>query len=116
MSLYENLAATALRLLAKYGAPTTIQRVTIGAYNPATGTASNSTSNLTTTGLVRLYQNKLIDGERVKVGDKEVVLSNEQIPLLSDKIIVDSVPWSIVNIREVNPAGTPIVYFAQIRK
>lgn len=116
MTFYNEMAATALELLAKFGAPVTLQRVTIGAYDPATGSASNSTSNLTTTGIVRSYASKQIDGERVKVGDKEVVLSNEQAPLLSDKILVGSVPWSIVNIREVNPAGTVLVYFVQVRK
>lgn len=116
MTFYDDMAATALELLAEFGAPQTIQRVTTGAYDPATGSASVSTSNLITTGLARSYKAHMIDGTRIKAGDKEMVLSNEQAPQLPDKILVGAEPWSIVNIDEISPAGTVIAYRVQIRK
>ena len=115
-AFYDDMAATALELLAEFGAPVTLRRVTPGAYDPATSSASSTITDLPTTGLVRDYKASLIDGTRILVGDKECVLSNEQAPKLTDKLPVDGVDWSIVDIKEINPAGTVVCYFVQVRK
>jgi hypothetical protein len=44
------------------------------------------------------------------------VLDNSQIPATTDQVIINSVPWSIVDLKPVSPAGTDIVYFVQVRK
>lgn len=117
MAFYDEMAATALALLAEFGAPVTLRRVTPGAYDPVTGTAGSSSADVSTTGLVREYKASLIDGTRILAGDKEVVLSAEQAPDLNDKLLLGGVAWSIVPpIREVNPADTVICYFVQVRK
>jgi len=54
---------------------------------------------------------------RVLASDRELVLSNQQQPLPSDKPVIGGEQWSIVGIKTIKPDGvTPVVYFAQVRR
>ena len=118
MSFYSDMAATALELLTEFGASVTLPRTTGGSIDPIDGyTVAGSDASVTTTGLLLPYKDSMIDGTRILSGDKELVLSNEQVPLPSDKPTIDGENWSIVSIKTIKPdALTPVVYFCQVRK
>lgn len=115
---YTKMAATALRLLTKFGKTVTLVRVTGDSYDPITGAAVDGTdAPVTTTGLIKPYPDKMIDGTRILSGDRELVLSNEQEPLPTDKVVVGGENWAIVDIKTVKPDdATPVVWFCQVRQ
>lgn len=118
MSFYSDMAATALELLTEFGAAVTLPRTTGGSIDPIDGyTVAGSDASVTTTGLLLPYKDSMIDGTRILSGDKELVLSNEQAPLPSDKPTIGGENWSIVSIKTIKPdAATPVVYFCQLRR
>lgn len=114
---YDKMAATASRLVVKFGKSITIRRTTAGTFDPVTGTQTgDTTADLTTNGIEQKIDTKLIDGTRIQNGDRMFVFDKTQVPTVEDQIIVNSVPWSIVMVTPVSPAGTDIVYFVQVRK
>lgn len=118
MSFYQNMAATSLRLLTKYGTSISLPRVTGGSVDPITGaTVAGTDASVTTTGLLKTYPDSLIDGTRILQGDKVLILSNEQEPLPSDTPTVDGENWTIIRIRTIKPDdSTPVIYMVQVRK
>ena len=114
---YTEMAETALELLTEFGKTVTLVRVTGDTFDPVTGAAvAGSDASVTTTGLIKPYNDSLIDGTRILSGDKELVLSNEQVPTQTDKVTIDGENWAIVNIKSIKPDdATPVVYFCQCR-
>lgn len=114
MSFYNSLASTATRLLTKYGQTITFR--TKQSYDPVTGVASGSSPDITTVGLFQRIPNTVIDGTRIKTGDKLLVIDGSYAPTIDQAVVIGSGEWSIEEIEEVNPAGTDLVYFVRIRK
>ena len=56
-----------------------------------------------------------IDGDVIRTDDKRILINSSVTPTLQDKIVDDSVVYSIVNIREVKPGGSTIFYDLQVR-
>ena len=117
-AFYADMAATALELLTEFGKTVTLVRVTGDSYDPVDGSdVAGSDASVTTTGLIKPYNDSLIDGTRILSGDKELVLSNEQVPTQTDKVTIDGENWAIVNIKTIKPDdATSVVYFCQVRK
>jgi hypothetical protein len=114
---YDDMAATALELLAEFGQSVTLSRTTGGSIDPVTGAVTAGTdASVITTGLIKPYPDKMIDGTRILASDRELVLSNEQVPLSTDKPVIGGEEFAIVDIKTVSPAGTDVVYFCQARK
>lgn len=114
---YTEMAAVALELLEEFGQSITLSRETGGSIDPITGEVTAGTdASVTTTGLIKPYPDRMIDGTRILSSDRELVLSNEQVPLPSDKPTIGGEEWSIVEITTVSPAGTDVVYFCQVRR
>lgn len=117
MTFYADMAATALELLTEFGMSVTLQRTTGSSVDPITGEITAGTdASVITTGLIKLYPDRMIDGTRILQGDREIVLSNEHVPLSSDKAVISDENWSIVDIKTISPAGTPVCFFVQVRK
>lgn len=114
---YEKMAATALNLLEKFGGDVVFSRETGGSVDPITGTITPGIdASVTTTGLLKPYPDKMIDGARILASDRELVLSSEQEPLPTDKPVIAGEEWAIVEINTVKPFDTVIVYFCQLRR
>lgn len=117
MSFYDDMAATALELLNEFGQSVTLTRRTGNSIDPITGTVTAGTdASVITTGLIKPYPDSLVDNTRILSGDKEIVLSNQYVPTMTDKPRINGEDWIIVNIKTINPAGTPVCYFVQVRK
>lgn len=115
---YAGLAATALAQIADKGRNITLRRVTEGSYNPATDTIPDaSVANETVKALVRNFsQRELVEGLIIK-GDKEVIVASSglTIPEMND-IIVDNDQFRIVNVLEIKPGDTSMLYKLQVRR
>lgn len=114
---YDKTAATALKLLTKFGQAIIFVRETGGSTDPITGVVTPGTdASVITTGLLRKYPDNMIDGTRILSSDRELILSNEQEPLPSDKPTINGETWSIESIGTLSPAGTVVIYTCQVRK
>lgn len=113
---YAATAATATRLLQRFGASATLKRVTPGEYDPATGTTPNATTTeLATTAAVFAYDQKYIDGSLILQGDQRAYMTPAVMPKQGDLLAWQGRDWSIVAVKPISPAGVPVVYEAQLR-
>ena len=116
-TFYNSMAATASKLLTKFGAVGTIKRTTGGSINPVTGdVVAGSTVTYSPKIIVQRYANELVDGTRILSSDRLIILDKTIQPLTSDKITIESEDWSIVSVTESKPAGIALVYFVQARR
>jgi len=117
VSFYDNLAATVRRLLTQFGTDATLTRTTTGAYDPATGTASTSTSTYTAKAARFDYAQRDIDGTLVRDGDQRIYLDVQDMvmPQTGDTITMGGRTWSVVTARSIDPALTAVLYEVQAR-
>ena len=117
MSFYADMGGVAVELLKEFGQPVKLVRVTGASTVPVTGVVTAGTdASVTTAGILKPYPDDMIDGTRILTSDRELVLTNEHIPLPSDKPEIQGQQWSIVNITTTSPAGVDVVYKVQVRK
>ena len=121
MAFYDEMAVMALEMITEFGQPVTIRAITAGEYDPETGTAPpDTTKEQTAQGILldftgQEFQNNSL----IKQGDKKLKIAAQGLawmPGLLDKVVAQGRTWSIVPpLKEVNPAGTPILYELQVR-
>lgn len=112
---YPATAATATRLLQRFGAACTLKRQTPGAYNPATGTATSTYTDYATTAAVFDYAQRYIDGTLIKQGDKQAYCAPGVEPVQGDRFTWNGATYTIVAVKPVSPAGVPVLFEAQLR-
>jgi len=115
---YARPAATAKRLLTRFGQVVTIKRTTPGAYDPATGTVSGGTVGYSCAGAVMNYASRDIDGTLVQRGDVRVLLAPDAAfePKPGDTVtLADTTVLTVINSRATKPAGLAVLYEIQAR-
>lgn len=112
---YARTSATALRLLQRFGAAATLKRQSAGGYDPSTGSDAVSETSLSTTAAVFAYDQKYIDGTLILQGDQRAYLSNEQTPKQGDVLAWRGTDLQVVAVKPLSPAGTVVLYEAQLR-
>lgn len=121
MTFYSEMADTALDLIQEFGQTGTISRTTGDTFNSVAGTVSGGTiTNYSCSCAIFNFtgeDNKT--GWLVQQGDKKILVAASCLSItpnkLSDKITVNSKTYSIENFKEVNPAGTPVLFVVQGR-
>jgi hypothetical protein len=121
MAFYDEMAVMALEMITEFGQPVTISKRGAGEYDPETGGESpGATIEQAAQGILldftgQEFQNNSL----IKQGDKKLRIAAqglEWVPDLLNKVIIQGRTWSIVPpLKEVNPAGTPILYELQVR-
>ncbi|WP_085731202.1 MULTISPECIES: hypothetical protein [unclassified Pseudomonas] len=121
MAFYDEMAVMALEMITEFGQPVTISKTEPGEYDPDIGGESpGATIEQTAQGILldftgQEFQNNSL----IKQGDKKLKIAAqglEWVPDLLNKVIIQGRTWSIVPpLKEVNPAGTPILYELQVR-
>lgn len=115
--LYAELQADAAALLAEYGRPMTLRRPGASTIDPVTDEeVSSPPQDLPTTGIITGYADNLIDGTRIKSGDRKAIIDASQVPELSDRLVIGAESWTLVNIEAKQPAETALVYVLQVRR
>ncbi|PIF53514.1 hypothetical protein CLU80_6033 [Pseudomonas sp. 29] len=120
-TFYDRTAATALRLITQFSQPVTISKTEPGEYDPEVGgDTPGATIEQTAQGILldftgQEFQNNSL----IKQGDKKLKIAAQGLewaPELLNKVVVQGRTWSIVPpLKEINPAGTPILYELQVR-
>ena len=109
---YAKSAATALKLLQKFGSlgRVSIKRST-ATLDPIAGKYTGGTEATTQLTAVTVpIDKKLIDGERIKAADIMFLCGSDFQPLMSDTAIIDSNEYKIVHIAPIEPNGTNVLY------
>ena len=115
-ALYTRAAATALRLIKRYGQTMTLRRITTGAY--AAGAAVQSQSDESVSGVVLDFTDYERAAGLIDINDRKVMLAASGMtaaPALEDQLIASTVTFKIVNSKPLSPAGVPIIYELQVR-
>lgn len=121
MAFYDEMAVTALEMITEFGQPVIIRAITVGEYDPDAGSAPpDSTKEQTAQGILLDFTGQEFQSNSlIKQGDKKLKIAAqglEWVPDLLNKVIIQGHTWSIVPpLKEVNPAGTPILYELQVR-
>lgn len=121
MVLYDEMALMALEMITEFGQPVTIRSIIVGEYDPDMGSAPPESINEQTTQgiLIDFTGQEFQSNSLIKQGDKKLKLAAKGLssaPSLLSKVIADGKTWSIVPpLKEVNPAGTPLLYELQVR-
>lgn len=116
MSFLTNLQTAAESLLTTYGEAISIERVTPGAYNPATGEpAAGTTLNYTGVGLPTVYNNEEIDGTNILQDDTLLIFYSTTKPLVNDRVTINSIVYSARNVQEIRTQGGNVLYKIQCR-
>ena len=112
---YPATAATATSLLERFGAAATIKRQSGTAYDPATGTSTQTYTSYATTAAVFDYAQKYIDGTLVQQGDKQAYCAPAVVPEQGDRFTWQGRDYAVIAVKPVAPAGVPVLFEAQLR-
>jgi len=121
---YDRMAATALRLIERFGQTITLRDTVPGEYDPVTGGSTPETTvDQPAQAILQDYALQqagmsYAEGTVIQQGDKKILVAAQGLtpPTLTTTVIADGATWTIVNIKEINPAGTPLVYEIQGRR
>jgi len=119
---YANSAATALRLLDRFGR--TIQHIKVveGEYDVEKATATNVETSTDVKACDFDFEDKsggqmYQSDDLVQVGDRYALVAPSITAIdTSDKLVIDGVTWSIVNVKRLAPAGVTVLWQVHIRK
>lgn len=126
---YDDAAATALELLAEFGADVVITKPGTPVYNPATGTTTETGGGSQTVSGVKFEYNTFIrsgqrnePGSLIQAGDKQLLLAATatdgtplNAPKAGDVATVGGVDFTVTAVAPLDPAGTPVYYECNIR-
>jgi len=121
MVFYDEMAVMALELIKEFGLQVTLRTVTPGGYDPELGeTTPETITEQVGQGILADYTGLEFQANSlIKQGDKKLKLAAKGLtsaPSLLSKVIADGKTWSILPpLKEINPAGTPILYELQVR-
>lgn len=115
MSFYSNMATTALRLLTKYGVQHTFTTYSVGAFDPNTGTRTETPSNYTAYAVKDVYTTLEKGSSAIKEGDIRLIAEAANYSI-GDTLSLDSTTWRIMGVDPIKPGDTVVAYFLQIRK
>lgn len=117
MTIYDNLRATATKLLTKYGQIVTLSRETVSSYDPVLGVPTSSTAEYTGYAAMFDYQLSEIDGQTIQRGDARLLLQVISIePKNGDNVTVNGIQYSVINATILAPGGAAVVYELQLRR
>ena len=120
-TFYDEMAVMALEMITEFGQPVTIRKTEVGEWDPELGgEVPGATHEQIAQGILldftgQEFQNNSL----IRQGDKKLKIAANGlawVPGLLDKVIAQGRTWSIVPpLKEVSPAGTPILYELQVR-
>ena len=110
------------RLVNLYGEPLTLVSKSFGAYDPETGTNTESSTGVPFIGYMATYDLGEIDGTNVIRGDRKVILGsrdsngNAISPEVDDEVTGTGDRVSIVSVSKVMSSGVVICHICQVRE
>lgn len=89
-----------------------------GGYVPSAGSTFSARTEYVTTGIIVDYKDKELDGDRIRRGDRKVLLEQSKlspIPNLGDQIEVESSVYNILQI-EQDPVGATWTFQVRVNE
>jgi hypothetical protein len=118
MTFYDEMN---LDLITQFGQPVTLRDTVKGVYDPSTGnTGQDTVTERTAQGILLDFTGQEFQtNSLIKVGDKKLKIAASGLsapPTLLNRAVIQGKTWSIIPpLKEVNPAGTPLLYELQVR-
>lgn len=112
---YPKTAATAKRLLTRFGAACTVKHPAGTAYDPATGTMAPTYTDTASIAAVFAMPQKFIDGTLILQGDQQAFCAPDVAVMQGDVLTWQGKDYAVVNVKPLSPAGVTVLYEAQIR-
>lgn len=120
MDFYARSAATALRMLKKYGMPVTLRRTSVGNYDTSTLGATVQTND-SIRNILKLdqpgsqiaqrfgsnYENDTLRERNEKWAYMD---ANGPAPQLQDRVIIEGIEFVILDVQAVGPSGVNVIY------
>lgn len=121
---YGKSAATATRLLAKFGQAVTHNSIAEGAYDVATATVPLTTTAQPGTGVLLEYSVQEAGvmqaaGTLVQTNDRKLLLSVSGItipPAPNDTAVVAGVTYTVLQVKTLKPAAVVVMYELHLRR
>ncbi len=114
---YNNLKATASRLLQGKGQQITLSREVSSVFDPVLGENTSSVSTFTGYGAAFNYNKSEIDGAIIESGDIRFILeATDTAPESGDQTTIDGLIYRVMSVKVTSPAGVPVIYELQLRK
>lgn len=112
---YPNTAATATRLLQRFGAACVIKSESGTVYDPASGTMAPTYTSLPSTACVFAMPQKYIDGTLILQGDQQAFMAPGAEPKQGDLVTWAGRDLTVISVKPVSPAGVPVLFETQLR-
>lgn len=116
---YDRMAATALRLITQYGQPVTLRDVQPAEYDPDNPGSGEVIIDQEAQGILLDYTGQEFQSDTLIVrGDRKLkvaALGMDWKPKPLIKAFIQGAIWTVINVKEINPAGTPLLYELQVR-
>ena len=112
MVLSKSLQKVAEKVVNKFGGDAIIRTVTSGAYDPVTGTASESVSDVELKGVLEDVNAREVN-DLVQAGDRRLLIAAEDVastPTTADKVVISSVVHQVIRVRTIEQDNEPITY------
>jgi hypothetical protein len=119
MTFYGDMTDVVTELLGEFGADVVITREIYEEIDPVTGDVliEAESTEYTAKGIMKKYPENVINGSRITVSDRQLMLETSIIePLITDKITINGQEWPIMEIESINPAGTALLYTIRVRR
>lgn len=127
MAFYDEMADMALEMLAEFGRVIQLSRTVGGDYDPDTGTTGGSTESENATvvilpasnGTVQAFDIRYENGTLIEQNLRALTIAAKDlawVPIAGDKATFDGSDWTFIGCTPVNPAGTPVVYKAAVKR
>jgi hypothetical protein len=112
MALASPLRKVASKLMAKFGGTATIRRVVPGAYNPTTGTVTETTTDTAVRGVLEDVRLSEVN-DLIQAGDKRLLIAAADIataPTTADEVLIGAITHQVITVRTIEQDNTPITY------
>jgi hypothetical protein len=112
MTLANPLRKVASKLMAKFGGVATIRRVTPGVYNPTTGTASETTSDIALRGVLEDVNVREVN-DLIQSGDKRLTVAAADVaavPSTADRVLIGGITHQIIRVTTIEQDNEPITH------
>jgi hypothetical protein len=119
MALANSLQKVANKAITKFGGDVTIQSVSLGTYNSATGAAIETIITKTVKGILEdvkateLRKPSTVENRQIRSDDKKLTiaaLNLSSAPSLQDKIVINNITYGIIAIETIEQANVAIAY------
>lgn len=120
MAFYDEMAVVALDMITEFGQPVTLRDTNVGSYDPSTGTnAPDIVLEQVAKSMLLEYKGyEFQNATLIQQGDRKLKIPAVGLqwpPTLKTKAVIQGRTWSVVNVKEISPAGIPILYELQVR-